>query len=123
MMTGTVNHELEAQLQITIQNPIGQPHKLNATVDTGFNGFLTLPPAIISSLQLPWLCRQQCQLADGSIHTFDVHVVTIEWHNRQRSIEVESVDAPPLIGMELMRGSELRIDVRPGALLALAEMP
>lgn len=38
MITGTVNADLEAILTLTVYAPNGQPHEIQAIVDTGFNG-------------------------------------------------------------------------------------
>jgi clan AA aspartic protease len=96
---------------------------VEAVIDTGFNGFLTLPPALIATLGLPWLCRQQGQLADGSFHVFDVYVATVDWDGQQRSVEVESADADPLLGMALMEDFELRIEVRSGGAVTFTAIP
>jgi predicted aspartyl protease len=58
MMTGTVNAELEPLLRLTVRDVHGQPNQVEAVIDTGFNGFLTLPPALLTTFGLPWLCRQ-----------------------------------------------------------------
>src|ERR1700752_316774 len=89
----------------------------------GFNGFLTLPPALIAALGLPWLCRQQGQLADGSLLTFDVYVATVDWHGQPRRVEVEAADAQPPLGMALLQGSELRIEVLSGGGVNIAQLP
>ena len=122
-MTGAVNADLEPLLRLTVHDAGGQPHDVDVVIDTGFNGFLTLPPVLIAALGLPWLCRQQGQLADGSVLTFDVHVATVIWHGRLRSVEVEAADAQPLLGMALMQGSELRIQVVPGGSVTIVESP
>src|SRR5437016_11400998 len=123
MMTGIVNADLEPLLRLTVRDAGSQPHDVEAVIDTGFNGFLTLPPALIAVLGLPWLCRQQGQLADGSFLTFDVYVATVDWHGQPRSVEVEAADAQPLLGMALMEGSELRIQVLPGGPVTIAGPP
>jgi clan AA aspartic protease len=123
MMTVTVNADLEPLLRLTVRNAAGQPQDVGVVIDTGFNGFLTLPPALVAALGLPWLCRQQGQLADGSVLAFDVYVATVDWHGQQRSVEVEATDAQPLLGMAIMQGSELRIQVVPGGTVAIAENP
>jgi clan AA aspartic protease len=123
MMTGTVNPDLEPLLRLTVRNAAGQPHDMEAVVDTGFNGFLTLPPGLIAALGLPWLCRQQGQLADGTFQAFDVYVATVDWHGQPRSVEVEAVDAQPLLGMALMQGSDLRIEVVPGGSVTIVPLP
>lgn len=123
MMTGSVNADLEALLRLTVRDASGRPKDVEAVIDTGFNGFLTLPPALIAALGLPWLCRQQGQLADGSVQAFDVYVATVDWDGQPRSVEVEAADAQPLIGMALMQASELRIQVVPGGSVTIAGLP
>jgi clan AA aspartic protease len=123
MMTGAVNADLEPLLRLTIRDAAGRPYDVEAVIDTGFNGFLTLPPALIAALGLPWLCRQQGQLADASFLAFDVYVATVDWDSQPRSVEVEGADAQPLLGMALMQGSELRIQVVPGGAVTSAVFP
>ena len=123
MMTGTVNADLEALLRLCVRDVHGHPHDVEAVIDTGFNGFLTLPPGLIAALGLPWLCRQQGQLADGSVHAFDVYVAKAAWDGQLRDVEVEAADAQPLIGMAMMRGSELRVRVMPGSSVTIARLP
>lgn len=103
--------------------PVGQAHEVETVIDTGFNGFLTLPPAIIAALGLPWLCRQQGELADGSIQTFDVYVATVDWHGQSRSVEVEAADSQPLLGTALLQGPELRVQVKPGGTVTIVQLP
>lgn len=97
MMTGNVNADLEPSVRLTVHDAGGQPRELEAVIDTGFNGFLTLPPALIAALGLPWLCRQQGQLADGSLLTFDVYVATVVWQGQLRTVEAEAADTQPLL--------------------------
>ena len=123
MMSGIVNTDLEPLLKLTVRDAGGQLHDCEAVIDSGFNGFLTLPPVLIAALGLAWLCRQQGQLADGSIQAFDVYVATVDWHGRPRSVEVEAADAEPLLGMALMQGSELRLQVVPGGSVLITELP
>jgi clan AA aspartic protease len=123
MMTGTVNADLEPRLSLTVRDASGQPHDVETVLDSGFNGCLTLPPALIAALWLPWLCRQQGQLADGSTQALDVHVATVDWHGRPRTVEIEAVDAQPLLGMAMLQRSELRIQVVPGGSVIIVELP
>jgi clan AA aspartic protease len=123
MMTGTVNTDLEALLRLAVRDVGGQQRDVEAVIDTGFNGFLTLSPALIAAMGLPWLCRQQGQLADGSVQAFDVFVATVDWDGQSRSVEVEAADAQPLIGMALMQNSELRMQVMPGGSVTIARQP
>src|SRR5262245_49252266 len=121
-MTGTVNADLEAVLRISIFDAVGQLHVIDAVIDTGFNGFLTLPPSLTSALGLKWLCRQQGQLADGSLQAFDVYVATVDWDGQGRSVEVDAANTQPLLGMALLHGSELKIQVKPGGAVEIVAL-
>jgi clan AA aspartic protease len=123
MMTGVVNGMLEASLRLSVEDTRGQPHEVEAILDTGFSGFLTLPAPLIGALGLPWLFRQQGQLADGSFQVLDVFAVTVLWDGQRRTVEVEALDAQPLVGMQMMRGHELRVHVKPGGVVTIAAVP
>ena len=123
MMTGLVNADFEPRLVLTVHAAGGQPNQVDAVIDTGFNGFLTLPPALIAALRLPWLCRQQGELADGSVLAFDVYVAAVDWDGQPRSVEVEACDAQPLLGMALMQDSELRVQVLSGGRVTITALP
>lgn len=79
MLTGIVNEALEARLRINVQDASGRVREIDAVIDSGFNGSLTLPSTVIEEMGLAWLYREQGQLADGSIRIFDVHAATIQW--------------------------------------------
>jgi predicted aspartyl protease len=70
MMTGVVTAAMAATLRLIVNDTNDQPHDVDAMVDTGFTGFLTLPPALLSSLGCPWIGRQFGLLADGNLHVF-----------------------------------------------------
>lgn len=123
MITGIVNAALEATLPLRVQDASGRTQQIDAVIDTGFNGFLTLPPTRIASLGLPWLCRQQGLLADGSVQVFDVFMATMIWDGQARAVEVESIDAAPLAGMELLHKHDLRIQVIAGGDVTIAALP
>jgi clan AA aspartic protease len=114
MISGTVTESLDATISLTVLGAAGQPQQIEAVLDTGFSGFLTLPLATIESLQLPWMFRQRGMLADGQFHPFDVYAATILWDDRERTIEIEAAEVDPLIGMSLLSQHRLSIDVRPG---------
>jgi predicted aspartyl protease len=50
MIVGVVNSDLEATLRLTVRGPNGQMRRIKAVIDTGFDGFLTLPSAIVADL-------------------------------------------------------------------------
>ena len=54
MIAGVVNDALEATIRLTVRGPSRQEESVEAVMDTGFDGYLTLPPAVIAALELPW---------------------------------------------------------------------
>jgi clan AA aspartic protease len=123
MISGVVNEDLEATTRLMVRGAGNASRETEAVIDTGFSGFLTLPPGVIAALGLPWLCRQEGILADGSIHVFDVYAATIVWDGRPCQVEVESADAQPLIGMALMQRYELPVQVVAGGDVTIAAIP
>ena len=111
MIEGTVNENCEATIRLTLHGIAGEKHEIEAIIDTGFTGHLTLPMALIDQLSLSWQNRAQALLADGSLHVFDAYLGTILWNGQDRTVEVDAADTEPLVGMELLRGHCLRVDV------------
>ena len=114
MMTGNVNSRLEAVLELDVYDASGVATRVSAIVDTGFGGFLTLPASAIRSFELRSLGRQRGMLADGSRVFFDLYAGDIHWNGQKQQVEIHAADADPLLGMALLNGHELRIDVREG---------
>ncbi len=127
MILGIVNANREATTQIVILGLGGEPHEtaieIEAIIDTGFTGFLTVPPALIQRLALPWLCREPGILADGSVENFDVYVATVMWNGERRTIEVEAVESDSLLGMGMLDRHSLLIEVEEGGSVAISPLP
>ena len=114
MIEGVVNSAYEAVVTLTLRGPAGQTREIDAVVDTGFNGFLTLPPALVAELGLPFASIGQATLADGSEVAFDVYGVTVLWDGAARLVEADEADASPLLGMALLAAHSLYVEVADG---------
>jgi predicted aspartyl protease len=57
MMTGIVNGEFEPIIPLSVCDSDGKIYTQDAIVDTGFNGWLSLPPDLITQLNLTWKRR------------------------------------------------------------------
>jgi clan AA aspartic protease len=86
---------------------------VRAVIDTGFTGDLALPTELVSSLSLPERGFVEVRLADGSTAARRLHEASILWHGVPRRVLVYQVDADALVGMSLLRGSTVSIDVVP----------
>ncbi len=109
-----MNANLEAVVAIHLQGPAGQTQEVEAVIDTGFNGYLALPPAIVTDLGLPVVGEAEAVLADGGEAVFDVYGVTVVWDDQPRLVESGAVGIEPLVGMALLDRHDLNIEVENG---------
>ncbi len=112
MITGTVRASIEAVIDLAVRGPKGQEQKIKAVIDTGFTGTLTLPSKLIAELGLPFRMRGRALLGDGSETLFDIFEATVVWDGQPRRIFVDTADTDPLVGMALLRGYELTLQVK-----------
>jgi len=122
MITGMVNANREAAIRLLVRGPQGHQQEIEAIIDTGFTGFLTLPPLLVTALGLAWLCRQPGILADGRVEYFDVYVATVIWDGQPCTVEVEAADTEPLVGMSLLEHHALRIDILDGGSVSITAL-
>ena len=122
MVTGVVNAAYEAIVTLQLRGPAGQTREIDAVIDTGFNGFLTLPTAMVVELGLPFEGHSRATLADGSEIAFDVWGVTVLWDGEARAVEADEADATPLIGMLLLDNRSLYVEIAGGGRVAIQSM-
>ncbi len=111
MIAGTVTAAREARISLVLRSPLGVTREIDALIDTGFDGFLTLPPNVIVALDLKRLGRGRAILADGREQLFDIYAVTVLWDGQPLTVEADSADTDPLVGMGLLQGYGLSIEV------------
>ena len=123
MITGTVNADLEATIQLGVRGPGGQEQEIEAIIDTGFNGFLTLPPALVTSLNLLHLGRGRATLANGNEQVFHIYETTVIWDRQPRTVETNAIGIEALVGMSLLHGQDLRIHAAEGGQVIIEASP
>ena len=112
MIRGTVaNHE--GSVRLNVFGRADQCESIEAVVDTGYDGWLSLPQSLIHDLELRWVNFGRAVLADGSECGFDVFDGEILWDRRRVQIQIDASDATPFVGMRLLEGFELTMQIRP----------
>ena len=101
MITGAVKSD-EARIRLTVKGWRGREQEVEAVIDSGFTGALTLPSALIATLGLRWRSVDRATLADGSTCVFQVYVGKLDWDGKVRTILVAEANADPLVGMRLL---------------------
>ncbi|NEO76931.1 clan AA aspartic protease [Moorena sp. SIO4G3] len=114
MMYGVVNTNCEATIRLVVGNENSQRQVIDAVIDTGYTGFLSLPRQTIIALNLPWTGVERGTLGDGSEATFEVYAATVIWDGEYQSIPVNETETDPLVGMSLLYGYDLRIQAVEG---------
>ena len=122
MIQGEVNAAYEPVITLGVQGPSGQAREIEAVVDTGFTGFLTVTPAMVEELGLRFRSRAWALLADGSEAPFDLYDATVLWDGHPAYIEAGAADATPLVGMRMLDNHDLHIQVRDGGRVLIQAM-
>lgn len=122
MITGVVKSG-DGRICITVLGRQSRKQEVEAIVDMGYTASLTLPPAVIAALDLRWQTLDTARLADGSACIFDVHEAKVLWDGRTRRILVDAADADPLVGMRLLKGHELKMQVRSRGKITIKRLP
>jgi clan AA aspartic protease len=111
MITGVVTVDREAIVRLILRGPAGQETEIEAVIDTGYDGWLCLPTALIAQLELAWTRRGRAIMADGRECDFDIHEGIVIWDGQPYLTTVDAGEVIPLLGMSLLEGHELTLQV------------
>jgi len=114
MIAGTVTADREAIVTVKVRAPGGRPERIEAVIDTGFTESLALPRHTIARLGLPFRGSQRVTLGDGRDANVPMHRALVEWHGHPVPVVVLAMDGGALLGMALLQGSRLTVDVTDG---------
>lgn len=122
MMHGIVDQNREATIRLVVGNTDTQRQVIDAVIDTGFTGFLTLPLAVLTTLNLRAYSREEGTLGDGSTCVFDVYSGLIIWDGEFRRIDINASEASPLVGMSLLYGYRMQLDAIEGGTVTIQSL-
>jgi clan AA aspartic protease len=119
MMQGIVDQNCEATIRLVVGNADSQRQMIDAVIDTGFTGFLTLPFSVLVDLNLRAYRREEGILGDGSTCIFDVYRGLVIWDGELRRIDINESDTEPLVGMSLLYGYRMQLDAIEGGTVTI----
>lgn len=96
---------------------------MEAVVDTGFTGTLTLPEPIVSDLGLNRQADQEITLADGSKQSRRTCRAELLWHGQPITLRAYMMGDQPMIGTALLSPCRLAIDLWLGGSVIITETP
>jgi clan AA aspartic protease len=123
MIRGTVNVRSEAIVRLRVRGPSGVESDVDMIVDSGFTASLTLPAMMVNALGLARQSGGTAVLADGSVRQFDIFAAEVAWGGTWRSVLVSAVGNESLLGMRLLAGHKLVVEVVPGGLVEILPFP
>jgi clan AA aspartic protease len=123
MILGVVNGNLEATVRVVVRGSGGQEQEIEAVIDTGFNGFLTLSPALVGQFGLPHIGQSRVLLANGQEELLDLYEVTLLWDGQWRTVETDAADTDTLVGMSLLYRYSVYVEAVEGGQVAMAALP
>ena len=109
-----MNERLEATVVVEVSNGDGDSQTVEAVLDTGFNGHLTLTGELIERLGLDYLGQIQTVLADGGEITAYTYEAFVSWLGQTRRVEILASEGVSLLGMSLLAGCKITMRVRVG---------
>ena len=121
MISGQVNHDLQAVVAVTLIGNAGQRESVEVVLDTGFQGYLVLPSETIRRLGLQYPERARFILADRQRVQFDSYIATVVWHDRPCLVIVLESETP-LMGTFLLWGSRVSFEMQEGGPVTIEEI-
>jgi clan AA aspartic protease len=122
MITGVVTAQGTVVVPVSLLALNRTSATVDTVVDTGFNGFLTLPLPGIARLQFPYEGTMRVVLGNEQTVELDMFTGTVLWDGQVREGLVLAVEGTPLMGMALLRGSRVCLDVIDGGSVSLERL-
>ena len=122
MITGKIVDNQEATIELEIVS-VNYTEKVEALIDTGFTGELTLPSDLIERFGLPRIGELPITLGDGQIVDVEMYLAIVLWHGEERIVQALCTDGKPLIGMSLLYGNRLTLDVVTDGEVSIESLP
>jgi predicted aspartyl protease len=122
MTGGKVSSGLEATVAFGLISAAGELRVVDATIDTGFNGQLTLPLDLIEELGFEHVGEREALLGNGATEVLRAYLGRAVWDDTERPV-LTLAGGGPLIGMRLLADSVLTIEIRSGGAVRIERLP
>ena len=114
MIAGRVTESREAVIDLEVVGQNQRKVRVEAAIDTGFNGYLTLPKATVNSLALQSAGNRIATLGDGNTVILEVYLAAVIWNDQEREVLALQAEGGALVGMSLLYGNRVTITVLDG---------
>jgi len=122
MLTGRVTADKEAVVGLQVLGPAGRAMPVEAGIDTGYDGFLTLPSSLIRDLDLPFAGTARAILGDGNEVSLDLFLASVLWENEPSEVLVLAAEGGVLLDMALLVGTRVILDVEEDGVVTIESL-
>ncbi len=119
MLRGWVNEQGEPRVELVIDlGPAGGHVVTDAVIDTGFNGYLSVPLVLLASANWELLGFEEYELASGEVVSEPVYWGRVRLAGEERPVYAVATRASDvLVGTGMLRGMVLTVDFGAGTVL------
>ena len=112
MLKGRVNRHGEPVISIKLILR-DRPIKFTAVIDTGFNGYLSVPRRLLTGSKWLAIGTEKFEIATGSLVEQEIYLGEISFDGKRGPVYSVATEAQDiLIGTKLLRGKSLSINFR-----------
>lgn len=124
MISGQVNLMRQPAIAVVLIDGDGRHRGIEARLDTGFSGDLTLPQTSIAQLGFPAATRSgHYTIGSGAMATFTAYEGRMQWRNDVRSTVVLESEILPVVGVGLLWENNLSVDFGIGGDVEIRGLP
>ena len=123
MIPGVVNIGREVIIPLKLRGANGMEVEIEASVDTGFSEYITLPQSWITALAPPYASDDIMTLADGSSIIVAMYYCIVIRDGRDIPVRAHHAEGTSLVGMSMMDNYKLVLDAKIGGTLTLIYNP
>jgi predicted aspartyl protease len=95
------------------------PTPVEFIVDTAYEGDLTLPQSMLARVEASYIGDRPIRLADGTLRDRAYYRLVLDWDEEERIVEIAEMENSPLLGVELMAGYLLQVEITDGGEVSL----
>ncbi len=123
MITGLVTRKREIVVALALRGATSQEVLIETVLDTEFNGFLTLPAALVAQLGLSKVGEIPATLGDGSNVTADLFEAIVFWDGYEREVLALQLEGGELIGMSMLWGQQFMVEAKLNGRVTIEALP
>ena len=113
-MASGVVRSLVPLIPLVVRGRDGGLRRYQAVLDTGFTGTVALPAPDVQRLGLSNPQTEHVTFANGESGNCDVYFADVLWDGEEQPAKIYAIGEDPLVGMALLRGSRVEMDVVEG---------